>query len=136
MSSVACSAVVLVGLAAIVGCGSSDAEPRSAFASLYADVFQPAGCTAGYCHGGAHAANLDMETEDRAYANLVRVAVTAKDCDVGARVQPGKPDESLLWRKVAPGMAACGPKMPLGTLGLSSPDAERVRQWIAAGALR
>ena len=143
------AAVLCVAVAAVAGCGSSDGSdpaptqavaptqpPPPTFGALYRDVIQPSGCTAGFCHGGARVANLDMETEDRAYAALVRVSVSSLGCDIAVRVEPGDPEASLLWRKVAPGVAACGPKMPAGTAGLPAADAERVRVWIDGGALR
>jgi hypothetical protein len=72
-----------------------------------------------------------------AFEQLVGVPPFAggPSCHASLRVSPGHPEDSLLWRKVAPGIEVCGLKMPKnGKLSQAGVDA--IYQWIAAGAPR
>jgi hypothetical protein len=110
-----------------------EAEPGPRFAAIYKPVFVDGGCTNGYCHGGS--GSLSMRTAEAAYAALVGVRAGGADCAGAVRVVPGRPQDSLLWRKVAPGVTACGSKMPAGRESLAGPQLDLVRRWIEAGAL-
>jgi hypothetical protein len=86
-------------------------------------------CGGGDCHLEGPQGGLDMRTEDLAYANL------------RARLVPGKPDESLLMKRLSPD--ACTPRpgdgcrtMPLGRAPLDPRERDVIRRWIEAGATR
>ena len=74
-----------------------------------------------------------------AYANLVGVRSGEKEGYLCAgsplkRVEPGDPDNSLMYRKIT--NPSCGGKMPPPAFGTTTPEQqELVRQWIADGAL-
>lgn len=74
----------------------------------------------GKCHGEAEAeAGLDV----RRRANLLVGG------DSGASLVPGKPDESLLWKRVS-----AGEMPPEGETAFSDAEKETLRLWIADGA--
>lgn len=71
------------------------------------------------CHGGVHQKNgLDLRT----------LTALLKGGKGGAVVVPGKPDESLLWRKIE------GDEMPKTDNKVSAANKKLVRAWIEAGA--
>jgi hypothetical protein len=105
----------------------------------------------GISHG-----NLDMGTEQKAYANLVGdgggVPADGVACgSLGAkgllRVDPGNPNQSLLYNKVATndgdggsttlpdgGEAVfCGNPMPLHEAAIPSAEVQAIQDWIAQG---
>lgn len=49
-------------------------------------------------------------------------------------VEPGEPDQSLLYLKLAEGTAPFGAQMPLALDPLDAEQLERVRAWVAVGA--
>lgn len=112
------------------------AEPApvgpATFDRVFAEVLVPNGCTNGYCHGQS-AGGLAFRDVDGAFRALVGVA---SSCDGSARVAPGDPQGSALWRKITTGVMACGSKMPPALGSVSPAASELVRQWIAEGALR
>ncbi len=112
------------------------AEPApvgaATFQRVFDEVLVPNGCTNGYCHGQS-AGGLVLRDVDGAFRALVGPLAT---CDGSARVVPGAPEQSALWRKIAPGVMACGSKMPPAVGSVSPVAAELVRQWIAEGAAR
>jgi hypothetical protein len=75
-----------------------------------------------------------------AYHNVVNKAATTPSplgqCTGMLLVDPGKPDTSLLLRKIEGTQPLCGMPMPLNTPGLGTSDAtvQKLRAWIAAGA--
>jgi hypothetical protein len=77
---------------------------------------------------------------DDSFEALVDVVAFNPMCGFEQLVVPGDPEQSLLWHRVLPveeGQGEpCVPKMPAGTSGLSVEDAQRVYDWIAAGAPR
>jgi predicted CxxxxCH...CXXCH cytochrome family protein len=84
------------------------------------------------CHDAAqHQGNLDLETDPYG----ATVGVVSPDFGV-VLVQPGDPDGSLLYRKLAgTELPSEGDPMPLGA-ALSATRLDAVRQWIADGATR
>lgn len=143
-------ASVLVLVLAASACGGSDgdsdlanqasqAEASESFAALYEDVFVPHHCVD--CHGSKAPGALDMSTVDVAYEQMVGVAAAGGACVASdaMRVDPGNPAESLLIQKLqghdASGRAVCGKPMP-PEVALAAEDIDRVRSWIANGALR
>lgn len=113
------------------------------FLQVYA-LFRCGSC-AGFCHGAVAGLNFGLSTNDIYDALLGSDRMGAPTADIamqGAcggmkRVVPGKPDESVLYQKLA-NMATCGmamppPGTPDGPL-FTPAQLEVVRSWIAAGA--
>ena len=94
------------------------------FARVYQEVIAPAGCSGGYCHGSV------MTDRERILAGVS----DDDECDKLRWVVPGAPESSLLWLKIAPGVAVCGPKMPKDGPPLSQEQADLIFAWIAQGA--
>ncbi len=69
------------------------------------------------CHGAAKTADLDMRT----------LAALMKGGASGSVIQPGRPDASFLWKKIA------SDAMPLGGKQLTPDEKELVRRWIESG---
>jgi hypothetical protein len=74
------------------------------------------------------------------YESLVNAPAQRGPCSGEMRVIPGNLEESLLWRKLAPGVDVCGKKMPdqLPLFGLppAAGQLEVLRSWIEGGAVR
>lgn len=49
-------------------------------------------------------------------------------------VVPGKPNESLLYRKVTDEKPPCGARMPLSLMPLRAEQLTQIRAWIEKGA--
>lgn len=90
------------------------------------------------CHKpGAKIFGGVLLTSDVSYSNLV---LAPSSCDpVIMRVQPGRPEQSMLWLKVADRACGCGRfrSMPPGTSGLlgTPDDFCTIDTWIRNGAL-
>lgn len=118
----------------LVGCDDESAEPAPTgpgLGQVHAEVFAVS-CSFEACHGGANPkAGLDLSTADSAFAHLVDVPATMA---AGIRVVAGDPDGSLLVQVLADAVGDVR-QMPPG-FALSQGQIQRVRDWIAAGALR
>ena len=112
------------------------------FKGIYDDIITGEGCAgSALCHGG-EAGRLVMKDRASTYKALVNVKAMGvnADTDTGPncadskllRVNPGKPDESLLLKKLEH-TQTCGVEMPPARK-LSDAQIEQVRSWIAAGA--
>ena len=112
----------------------ADAEPT--LANVQSHVFLP-GCSFTACHGGARpAAGLDLSTSDLTALETALLTHTVRSATPMRLVQPGQPDESWLWQR----MARCAPTdadgqvlshMPLNAPTLTAPaQAALVRDWI------
>jgi polyvinyl alcohol dehydrogenase (cytochrome) len=113
------------------------------WSSVYKDVIVGSGCSgAALCHGG-NMGELQLSDRVSAYQKLVGVKAMGStappgnglpDCKDTAllRVEPGKPDQSLLLLKLE-GQPPCGTEMPPGGK-LSAAQLEQVRTWITNGA--
>ncbi|VTT99415.1 protein containing duf1549 : Uncharacterized protein OS=Pirellula staleyi (strain ATCC 27377 / DSM 6068 / ICPB 4128) GN=Psta_1426 PE=4 SV=1: PSCyt1: PSCyt2: PSD1 [Gemmataceae bacterium] len=94
------------------------AEPPKAPA-FEADVLPVLNAHCLQCHGGVHQKNgLDLRT----------LAAVLKGGKSGAAVVPGKPDDSLLWQKLAKD------EMPKTDNKVSDANKKVIREWIASGA--
>ncbi len=115
---------------------TDDASSGPSFHKIFTGVMAKNGCSGKFCHGAANPpAGLHMNDEATAYAELVNHAPQdAAKCKVQVRVKPGDHAASLMWQKVAPGVAVCGGKMPDGTEGLTQAEADEIAAWIDAGA--
>jgi hypothetical protein len=120
------------GPAGVGGAAGSPLPEMISFAQVEAAVFEPAGCTGGYCHG-ASAGDLSWS-----YAELVGAAATQPGCGLTERVVAGDPEASILWQRVRPleeQTESCGAAMPMGGLPpLTEEQAQLVYDWIAGGA--
>jgi hypothetical protein len=111
------------------------------FSAIYKEIIVGTGCNAGgLCHGVA-VGNLMMSKRADAYQALVGVKAMgmsvmpglANCVDSGlTRVEPGKPEESLLMKKIEQ-MQPCGQPMPPSGM-LPANQIEQIRTWIMNGA--
>lgn len=148
MPSFVSMCVLLVG---ITGCGTTATEdtglgtidPRtgcltfeSTFDAIQTLVFDQQGCSADACHGAAMSGNLDLRVGS-SYAGLVEAAAIGSARNL---VEPGQPDESYLFFKLAAatdpslGYPIAGSPMPSGAPPISENQLEAIRMWIQAGA--
>ncbi|MBX5483259.1 MAG: hypothetical protein IRZ16_15665 [Myxococcaceae bacterium] len=92
----------------------------------------------GGCHGGATPqAGLDLGS-DNAYERLMQSSAQKPTLKL---VQPGQPDKSYLWLKLAGDGSITGSRMPIDPLGggvrpLSETELNDIQTWIIAGALK
>jgi hypothetical protein len=106
---------------------------QSTWNAIQTVVFERHGCTATTCHGSTPGqGNLDLRRET-AYRSLVDVPSNVLPSQ--KRVEPGSPEHSLLWRKLAARTAHLSgvplSPMPSGDNPALSPDELRaVEQWI------
>jgi hypothetical protein len=101
-------------------------------AQLNANIF---GAICINCHVGANAPRgLRLDSEENAYAFLVsRPSDERPDL---FRVNPGKPDDSYIVKKIEGAPDIVGGRMPLGGPYLSQNQIDAIRTWIANGAPR
>ncbi len=91
----------------------------------------------GGCHGGASPqAGLDLAGEG-AWDTLMGAS---QQRPMMKLVQPGQPEKSYLWLKVAGDGSISGSRMPIDPLGgtreLAQEDLDALQTWITAGALK
>lgn len=114
----------------------ADAGNPPTFSAIFQQVILGGGCSSAFCHGAA-AGNLLMSSQSQAYSNLVNVAANGAACGGSGikRVDPGRPDSSLLLDKISHATPACGTVMPPGSdVTISQAAIDQVRAWIASGA--
>ena len=140
MSNYFLGLITIVLVAQVISCESATA-PRDDppdisnvdFATQVNPIFSGAGCTNGSCHGGG-AGNLSLGSDATTnYNNLVNVASACGSLDL---VEPGSPDASQLYKKIA-GTQTCGNRMPQGNATYFNSNADKletVRVWIEEGA--
>ena len=111
--------------------GAADGSTSAGFAATVWPIFNTAGCSGSYCHGG-NAGGLVMSSESAAYGNLVGV----KGSTCGTRVKSGDAANSTLIHKLE-GKGACftGSKMPVGG-SLTASQLSTIKAWINAGAAK
>lgn len=117
----------LLGALALAGCSSSSG-PAGGGDSFAADIQPIFDLRCAGCHGGN--GGLDL-SPGLAYGNLV--SVQSQGYAPMMRVQPGDPENSVLYGKVSG--STFGDRMPLGQEPLTAGQIESIRAWIAAGAL-
>ena len=141
-------ACVFLGCALLGACttkaidsGGTDTGTPATFTEIHTALFpQATAAKCDFCHGqpASQVSNglLNMGSDDRdaAYAAIVGVTSTSRDCAGQDLVVPGDPDNSVFYVKLLanPG---CGERMPLGGGDLPAEQIMMVRSWIAAGAL-
>jgi hypothetical protein len=115
------SFVLAVSMAALgLGCSSEPPAPNS-FTEVYAKVIRPS-CTSDFCHYngvGIRYSALDLSSQVVAYWSLVDQPCAGPSCsEMGTRVLPGQPNDSILYLKVSQTMPPCGTRMPADTATL------------------
>jgi hypothetical protein len=149
-------AVTLVWLLAS-GCSALDPSPASntspapnSFTEVYRTIIAPT-CTNDYCHYngvGIRYSALDMSSQVYAYQSLVGQPCMGPSCsEMGTRVIPGQPDQSILYLKVSQAMPPCGSQMPADPVALTATGAsvfsgtalptdqqQLIHDWILGGA--
>lgn len=115
--------------------------PSSSFELIQRGIFDRHDCSMSNCHGSDRQAGVDLR-EGNSYANLLRSAdeadVVPNDPSEFKLVEPGQPNQSLLWLALAAKtLRTPNPDvspMPKDGLPLSRDELEAVRLWILAGA--
>lgn len=125
-------------------CGASSGGDAGAggpsFSELYKDIFEMQ-CKLCHYTGSVLNSTLDFQTEDIAYMELLGAngmggATSCTAMNPNPFVTPGKPEQSYLLTKVGAQQGTiCGTLMPTPP-GLAKEDADRIKAWIMAGALR
>ncbi|GGY86019.1 hypothetical protein GCM10011613_33790 [Cellvibrio zantedeschiae] len=107
-------------------------NPEATLTHIQETIF---GAICARCHTGAAAPRgLRLDSEENSYAFLVSRAADEKPELL--RVNPGKPDESYMVKKIQGDDDIVGGQMPLGGPYLSKEQITLVRDWIANGAPR
>ncbi len=122
----------------LVACGTEDEPAATAdpigldptFASINGELLAKT-CAFSGCHAGsAPRAGLKLDgTPDENYQEVLAKSTQAKTLSL---VEPGNPDKSWLYMKIA-GTHTYGQRMPQGS-PLHADDVAAVRKWIADGA--
>ena len=138
-SRIAADPVVDTSDGALDGLADATTAPAPRFQQIFDDVFTAHGCGNRDCHGKG-AGNFTIDTPGSTYEALSRVSMT-RACRGSARIVVGRPQESLLWRKVAgQAVEVCGNKMPPPNFRDGSPlplaAVDLLTRWIRAGAPR
>lgn len=111
---------------------SSSSNAGVTLANLQENIF---GAICSGCHtGGTAPRGLRLDSEENSYTYLVNQ--TADEVPALMRVNPGKPDESYIIRKLEGAAGIVGAQMPLGGPYLTQQQINKVRDWIANGAPR
>jgi hypothetical protein len=139
-----CTALLLALVcSACSGADETEPPPQEApqYGELDARIFVPA-CTFA-CHSGGEFAGGGLDMTVPPSKALIDVPAVAAACADGGwkRVVPGRPEQSLLYLKIAAKLEGteppCGDGMPAGANrpSLSADEVAEVRAWIEAGAL-
>lgn len=112
--------------------GGGNTDPSANLAHLQQTIF---GAICARCHTGATAPRgLRLDSEENSYAFLVNHA--SDEVPSLMRVNPGKPDQSYIVKKIEGASDIVGGQMPLGGPYLSQEQIKLIRDWIANGAPR
>lgn len=129
MKLVAITCVVVVGLVGCIG-GPPPPEKPAKLSAIQTDVFS-VGCSASVCHGGPGPVDgLDLVGDP--FGTLVNV--DSVQVAGAKRVIPFDPENSLLFQ-VLNGPVGTVNLMPKGGDKLPADELDRIKQWIADGAL-
>ena len=110
----------------------NEPEEGVSLAQLQPTVF---GAICTNCHTGSNAPRgLRLDSEENSYTFLVNRI--ADEMPSLMRVNPGKPADSYLIKKLEGANDIVGGRMPLGGPYLSQTQIDQVRSWIANGAPR
>jgi len=112
------------------GGGGEPIDPTATFTRVQNEVFTPT-CAQLGCHDPLGQQSQQVLSNGRAYANTVNVP--SVELPSIARVKPGDPANSYLYRKIT-GAGITGDRMPQGLPPLSDAQIKLVRDWIRRGA--
>ncbi len=126
------SAMVLTTLAGLglvtVGCPGTIPNKECFLQEERAFALLSASCLGGGCHSAEDKVyGLDFETRG---IGARHTGQTSVDCDGKVVIEPGKPEESILYLKLFD-PPPCGSRMPLARPELYPEDIELIRVWIA-----
>ncbi|MFQ5667577.1 MAG: lysyl oxidase family protein [Candidatus Binatia bacterium] len=137
--------VVVLGCILATGAAAQNARcqpPASTYELIQHGIFERHGCTQSYCHGASRQEGLDLRAnvsyENLLHEELAENGVRDKGSDGLELVNPGRPNQSLLWLTLAAktlrlrGVPSA--PMPIDGLPLTRDELEGVRLWILAGA--
>ena len=136
------AAMVFVGMLACgaVAHAASCPPVASTYDLIQQGIFQRHGCTQSFCHGTSRQGGLDLRAAN-SYASLLQGEdgeAEQHEKTEGAAVEPGHPEDSLLWELLAAKTLGLkdppGVPMPAGGLPISRDELEGIRLWILAGA--
>ena len=106
-------------------------DPKS-FLGIHQDIFRTK-CNQPACHDGTF--EPDFRTVESAYNTLVFHPVK-RNYDTGplpARVQPGEPENSMMWRRISEETPEFE-RMPSSGIPLSSEEMSNIKSWIEGNA--
>ncbi|HVZ87916.1 MAG TPA: hypothetical protein VHG72_13160 [Polyangia bacterium] len=129
---------------------SNNPPPAHSFTAVYTQIIRPT-CSNDFCHYngvGIRYSALDMSSQVYAYWGLVGQPCSGPSCsEMGTRVIPGQPQNSILYLKVSETMPPCGSQMPADPVALTAsgtsvfsgnalPDDQQqlIYDWIEEGA--
>lgn len=112
------------------GVGGPPIDPTATFTRVQNEVFTPT-CAQIGCHNTLGQQSQMVLSAGRAYAATVNVP--SVEMPSLARVKPGDPANSYLYRKIT-GAGITGDRMPQGLPPLSQAHIDLVRDWIRRGA--
>jgi hypothetical protein len=144
------AALVPVGFVAVFGLACSSTPPAAnSFTDVYTQVIAPS-CVNDYCHYanvGARYSALDMSNPVIAYWSLVDQPAAGASCsEMGTRVIPGDPQDSIFYLKISESMPPCGAQMPSSVTALEqgnstftgpalpADEQQLIYNWILEGA--
>ena len=133
------TAGMMVSSAGMGAAGSAGMGRTATFAAVI-EIFADSKNNCGLCHkmptlGGG----LIFDPADKMGTYIALVGATSKGlqgsmCAGKTYVVAGKPDESLLYEKVAVATPSCGVRMPASGVVLEDNEIATIRAWIMAGA--
>lgn len=110
--------------------GGAPIDPTATFTRVQNEIFTPT-CAAIGCHDTIGRQSGLLLASGAAYQAIVNVP--SVEMPQVARVAPGDPANSYLYRKVT-GTGITGDRMPLGAPPLSDSQLALIRDWIRRGA--
>jgi outer membrane protein assembly factor BamB len=117
--------------------GGEAAGAVNTFSAIHRDILAPR-CAGPVCHSSSMTGgglNVGAGNASAVRTALVNMPATGSECASSGMnmVVPGQPEMSLLYRKLID-MPPCGTRMP-PTGALNAAELDRIRTWIANGAL-
>ena len=113
-----------------LGGGEEPIDPTATFTRVQNEIFTPTCATLG-CHDPLGQQSQMILSAGRAYSNIVNV--NSVEMPQLARIRPGDPSSSYMYRKVT-GAGITGERMPLNLPPLSDDKLALLRNWIRRGA--
>ena len=110
--------------------GGGNVDPTATFTRVQNEIFTPT-CAAIGCHDAIGHQEGQILTPGNAYAMIVGHPST--EMPSLARIQPGDPANSYMYRKIT-GAGITGDRMPQGLPPLDDAKIKLVRDWILRGA--